>query len=147
MWTSSERHGHDPARTYRDSSVLTGKHLSGLSSAVLGPWSLASVMRLLLRTDDLEQGPIVPWKQVQAALKLNAVLLSCFAMQQDVPRQLLTLELEALVSMRGIYFQQILCAGLSFAVCPALLCHAMPCNAMHLLFPLRGLFANPPDYQ
>lgn len=89
-----------------------------------GPWSLARVMRLLLRTDGLEQAPIVPWKQVQAALKVNAVLLSCFAMQQDDPRQLLTLELEALVSMRGIYFQQRLLCGVIIRSMP---CHAMPC--------------------
>ena len=65
---------------------------------------LGSGTRLLLRTADLEKGPIVPWKQAQVALKVNAVLL-CFAMQQDDPRQFLALEFEALVLMRGIYFQ------------------------------------------
>lgn len=84
-------------------------------------------MRLLLRTDGLEQGPIVPWKQVQAALKVIAVLLSCFAMQQDDPRQLLPLELEALVSMRGIHFQQRLLCGVIIRSMP---CAALPCNAM-----------------
>ena len=48
-------------------------------------------MRRLLRTADLEKGPIVPWRQVQVALHVNALLLSCFAMQDEDPRQVLAL--------------------------------------------------------
>ena len=85
---SSKRYGLDSARTYRNLSVLTDNTCLGYRRR---SWSLASGMRLLLRRADLKKGPIAPWKQAQVVFKVNAVLLSCFVMQQDDPRQLLAL--------------------------------------------------------